>query len=207
MSLLEHSHEPNQLIQNGALNKMTDLILLQNWIDTSIELWKPLKGFNGYDISNQGHIRSYLSRGRANRRMIPRLLKGGRDRDGYLCFTLRQDGKNITKKVHRLVALHFLPVALSVDDVYVNHKNNIPADNRVENLEWCSDQANRDHAKRIGVIPFGETHYKARLTEQDVLKIRATCFTWADCKEKSSKYHCSPENLRFIMQRKSWTHL
>lgn len=71
-----------------------------------------------------------------------RPLKAYVDKTGYL-FTV----KNI--KIHRLVAEAFIPNPHNLP--VVNHINGIKSDNRVENLEWCTQQMNLDHAKNTGL--------------------------------------------------------
>jgi len=67
---------------------------------------------------------------------------------GYRCVRL---GAGRMGLAHRLVALTYLG-APSVQAPHVNHKNGNKADNRVENLEWCSQADNNRHAWRTGLI-------------------------------------------------------
>ena len=66
---------------------------------------------------------------------------------GYRCVRL---GVGRVGFAHRLVALTYLG-APSVEAPHVNHKNGNKADNRVENLEWCSQADNNRHAWRTGL--------------------------------------------------------
>ena len=98
--------------------------------------WREISGYNGdYEVSNQGVIRS-----RKTGHYRP--LKNKHNRfTGYEYVIL--SGK--THSVHRLVATAFLPNPDRLP--YVNHKNEDKTDNRVENLEWCSESYNNEYSK------------------------------------------------------------
>jgi hypothetical protein len=65
---------------------------------------------------------------------------------GYRCVGI---GHKNLQAIHRLVALTYLPRVLGKN--HVNHKNGNKADNRVENLEWCTQKENNQHAWRTGL--------------------------------------------------------
>jgi len=70
------------------------------------------------------------------------------DNSGYIKLRIKKDK---TFKVHRLVAMAFIPNPDGFPQI--NHKNENKADNRVENLEWCTAQYNvlyNGNAQRIG---------------------------------------------------------
>lgn len=66
---------------------------------------------------------------------------------GYLKTTI--GGKSAA--VHRLVSLGFIPNPLGLKEV--NHIDGDKANNRSENLEWCTRSQNMKHAYRIGLHP------------------------------------------------------
>ena len=104
------------------------------------ELWKDIDGYEGlYQVSNLGRIKS-LRYGKE------RIMKPGKHPDGYFVVTLSQNNKKNYHKVHRLVAQMFLENPYNLPQV--NHKNENKADNRVENLEWCSAKYNSNYGTR-----------------------------------------------------------
>ena len=112
----------------------------------SIEIWKEIPGYEGYyEVSNYGRVRSMervIHDKLRPRKMPSKILKFGIDGKGkgYRHCLLYMNGMNKTYKVHRLVALAFIPNPQNYP--IVNHKDENPANNRVENLEWCTNQYN-----------------------------------------------------------------
>lgn len=70
-------------------------------------------------------------------------------KNGYARIYARQTSTNKRKDlyIHRLVAQYFIPNP--ENKKYVNHKNCIRNDNRVENLEWCTAKENTDYTMKV----------------------------------------------------------
>lgn len=78
-----------------------------------------------------------------------RVLKGSVN-DGYIRFHLKTlDEKIKTEKLHRIMALNFIPNPNNYP--VVNHINGDKLDNRIENLEWCTVSHNNKEAYRLGL--------------------------------------------------------
>lgn len=114
------------------------------------EVWKDIKGYEGlYQVSSLGRVRSldrsFFNKDISNtpylRGQVGRVINGvirvpTKKNNGYLQLSLWKDDKQRTFTIHRLVAEAFLPNPKNLP--YVNHKNEVKDDNRVENLEWCT---------------------------------------------------------------------
>lgn len=107
-----------------------------------MEVWKPCVGFENYQVSSLGRVRSVKT---------GRVLKAADNWHGYLCVSLYHGKEAKTVRVHRLVARSFH--GDNGPSVTVNHKNGIKTDNRACNLEWCSQSENRKHAIQNGLVP------------------------------------------------------
>lgn len=93
-------------------------------------------------------------------------LKGQPNDKGYLRIAI---GKK-RMFIHRLVAEKYVPNPENKPQV--NHINGIKTDNRACNLEWVTNQENRDHARKNGLIVTGELVGGAKLNADKVRYIR-----------------------------------
>ena len=110
------------------------------------EIWKDIKGYEGhYQISNTGKVKS-LHFNIATQKQET-ILKQSETWGGYLRVGLTKDRKPKLFAVHRLVAEAFIP---NIENKpVVDHINGDRADNRVENLRWCTHSENSRNSKAL----------------------------------------------------------
>jgi hypothetical protein len=117
------------------------------------EIWKEIKGYEGYEVSNLGNVRSYLKRNSKQRYDIPRELTKGitpTHCKEYVSVILSQEGKRKKFYVHRLVATTFIENTHTKPQVH--HIDNDEKNNRFDNLQWVTNSENqleREDWKRI----------------------------------------------------------
>lgn len=145
------------------------------------EVWKDVKGYEGlYQVSNMGNVKSMNRFVKANsnhkyQHIKERLLKlnGGRK---YTHVILCKNGTTKGYLVHRLVAEAFIP---NPDNLpIINHKDENPSNNCVDNLEWCTYKYNNEYNGRIdkckhkisATLKSKETHH--RMTLEQIEHIR-----------------------------------
>lgn len=108
--------------------------------------------------------------------------------------------------VHRLVAEKFIPNPNNLPQV--NHKNGIKTDNRVENLEWVTNQKNREHAVQNGLHLSGDKCPWTKLTSIQVLEILREIesgeFTLS---EIGKRFNVSRGTVADIKYGRTWKHL
>jgi hypothetical protein len=100
-----------------------------------IEEWRKVKGFESYEVSNLGRIKSF----HYNRETI---LKLNKNTNGYLNTALYHNKKRKQLMIHQLVAVAFLNHTPCGLELVVDHINDVKTDNRVENLQLVTSRFN-----------------------------------------------------------------
>lgn len=128
------------------------------------EIWKEIPGYEGsFEVSNLGNFRSkdrqVPCRWGGTRFYPGKPLKVEVMQDGYKRIVLMQNAKKKRYMCHRLVAETFIP---NIENKpFVNHIDGNRGNNCVENLEWCIQSENEQHAiKVLGKTMKGKTKPK-----------------------------------------------
>lgn len=127
------------------------------------EKWVTIKDFNKYEVSNMAGVRNAKTK---------KILKG-RNWIGYPKVTLMKDNKKHERRVHRLVAEHFIPNPDGLP--IVNHINSVRGDHTVKNLEWTDNSGNQLHRwatqkagvkKQIYTQEYGKNSTRKNIVKQ-----------------------------------------
>lgn len=134
--------------------------ILNGLYDSDIEKWKLISKTNNlYAVSTLGRIMSMRD---------GRIMKTTITNKGYELVITHVDGKQKGYTVHRLVAEAFL----SNENNYpvINHKDENPLNNNVNNLEWCTSSYNNTYNDihiKSGIKRRGRpSHNKMKTTKE-----------------------------------------
>lgn len=136
-----------------------------------IEIWKDIEGYEGYQVSNLGRVKSIdreISTSSGKRLIKGTIRKTTLTNGGYEKVVLYKGKKRKTTLVHRLVAMAFLDNPNNYPQV--NHKDENKVNNTVfvngdgsinlnkSNLEWCTNEYNHNYGTAVQRI--AEKNYK-----------------------------------------------
>lgn len=186
----------------------------------STEIWLPIPGFDGYEASSEGRIRSltrtitYLREGKEV--VTPKtgtiLTTSNKvNNSGYQFAAIAP--KRGTVSVHHLIAITFIGPKPSTSHC-VNHKDCNKQNNKASNLEWVTYSENLKHAVGMGrfdvfkkeqsIRSRGENNHNSKLTAEKVLAIRADESTHEVI---AAKYGITKTHVWFVKNKKVWKHI
>lgn len=192
------------------------------------EIWKQIDFSVGtYEVSTFGNVRSIernLTRSNGRKHFVKsKVLRPSIDGCGYNRIAMPIQGKLVTKKVHRLVAEAFIPNPDNLPQV--NHINGDKTDNRIENLEWVTNDENIAHAIRTGLIKMeytdkekkrsinkvikkGSLNGYSKLSEVQVIEIRKKYIPGVYTREMLAKeFDVKMTTIKDVVNKKSWKHI
>lgn len=127
-----------------------------------MEVWKPINGYSErYEVSNYGRVRSkdMIVNGRLKdcHKIKGRILKPCNDREGYENVVLCINQQRKTFRLHRLVAIAFIPNPENMPEI--DHIDANRSNNKVDNLRWSTRKTNSNNPitrKRVSESKSGE---------------------------------------------------
>lgn len=176
------------------------------------ETWKDIPGFEGaYQVSDLGRVWSldrvkiYFRNGAAiTRRHKGRILQTYENaaRGGYNYVNLQTEAVGHKFRVGCLVALAFLGPRPAGHQVC--HDNGVTHDDRLKNLRYDTPAGNASDKKKHGTDPRGERHGGARLTEEDVRRIKKS---GASSRVLSDELGVGQSQINHIRRGERWSHV
>ncbi|MED2945535.1 HNH endonuclease [Bacillus swezeyi] len=161
------------------------------------EILVPIQELPNYGVTNHSRVVNL-------KRMT--LVKTKIDREGYVKVTLKKNGKAVDRRVHRLVALHFIPNPNNLPQV--NHIDGDKSNPSINNLEWVTAKGNALHALKHGLIRVGEKSPNATITEKQALSILKDFQNGMTISEvRKAHPYASKSIVDKICQRQRWKHL
>jgi hypothetical protein len=166
-----------------------------------------VEGFPSYQVSDLGRVRS-----RSVRRGRYTLVGEGwtlktptADSGGYLVVSLRRDGRQYVRRVHRLVAEAFLgPCPAGMECC---HNDGDRANARLDNLRWGTPAENWADRYGHGTDNRGERHGGAKLTAAAVAEIRRRYAAGERPSRIARAHGISPQYVSKIARRAVWAHV
>ena len=125
-----------------------------------MEVWKPIKDYEKYEVSNLGKIRSLLDC-HGNTLSTPRILKDAKNNRNYHIVQLCKDGIAKGFLVHRLVGMAF--IENPENKKTIDHIDKDKSNNKVSNLRWATNDEqleNKEHPRFILNSVIGRTGEK-----------------------------------------------
>jgi hypothetical protein len=168
-------------------------------------IFRDIPDFPGYRAGDDGSIwscrtRWYLGRNVPWHRLRPNYAHG------YLKVDLYRDNKSFTRLVHRLVLEAFVGPPPSPEHE-CRHRNGVPDDCRLSNLEWGTPAENAADRDRHGTTRRGSRHSNSKVDESIVRRIREM---WADGmpnREIRQRLNLTKRIVYCICKRKTWRHI
>lgn len=160
------------------------------------ERWVIVADAPGYFVSNLGRVFGPFG-----------LMKAGSNTWGYVAVTMQLPNAPKAKRVHRLVAQAFIPPIEGKR--FVNHRNGVKSDNRVENLEWCTAAENVLHQYRVlgQEGNRGEKSSTCKLTADEVIEIRRLASERRSHSSLGRRFGVTHTAIGAIVARKTWKHV
>ena len=105
------------------------------------EIWKPIKNYKKYFVSNFGKVKSF------KKYKDGIILKPYEEKIGYLSLSLSNNNGRKTFRIHNLVAVNFIQNPDPQNLIQVNHIDEDKSNNHFGNLEWSSAQYNTEYSQ------------------------------------------------------------
>jgi len=174
------------------------------------ETWITVSGYDGYEVSNLGRVRSTRPINRFAREPdTPRILNPfSKGKRRYLYCSLRKDGVLWSARVHHLVLEAF--VGPRLEGLEGCHKDDNQENNRLDNLYWGTPAQNVEDKLRNGKQVRGSANHFAAIDENKAKEIKLALrmdSSRGNIERISKALNVSRHIVSNIKNEKSWRHL
>lgn len=186
-------------------------------MDQDEERWLPIPGEPGYEVSSIGRVRSWRAHIGGGLKATPSLLRPDIAHNGYARYRLS------TRKhmAHILVLIAF--VGPRPPGMVCRHfPDRDPLNNCPENLSWGTPEENCADKAVHGTLPIGDRHGSrthpeavlrgeristAKLSDADVIQIRAMRKAGKLVREVAAHFGVSISVISSVARGKTWAHI
>lgn len=180
----------------------------------TLEEWRVIAECDLYEVSSLGRVRrrfpSYAYHPNFGRVILKipagKLLRGSLDEQGYRCVALAASGRQIKRRVARLVCIAFHgPPPTSRHEAA--HNDGSKDNDRPDNLRWATTAENQADKKLHGTLLRGALMANAKLGEAEVKTIKRRLAAGELGKALAAEFQVSVSTISLINRRKHWSHI
>ena len=169
------------------------------------EIWKPVEGFDGYEVSNLGRVRSWRGPGGKKLREVtePKILKSSPNSKGYpVNVFMKGGGARHTRTLHVVVATHFH--GPRPRDHECSHLDGVKMNCRADNLVWEMHKRNMERTVEHGTNGAGTRNGRAKLTSEQAAAVTPRRDNGESLSSIAREYGVSVSTVWQIYHKKNW---
>ena len=175
---------------------------MQELLEIQSKEWKSILDYPDYKISNFGDVLSFKKKHGLNGKMMADRISG----NGYLMVTLWNKRGKLSFHIHRLVLEHFGPPQPSLKHECC-HNDGDRINNHISNLRWGTRKENFADKNIHGTSPRGENNGHAKLTKNEVSRIKKLYRQRFGPTAIAGVYGVSPQLVCDIGKGRRWSHV
>lgn len=172
--------------------------------------YRDVVGFPGYRVGDDGSVWSLWQQGCPTQ--SPRWFIGSIWRrkatspcHGYRIVGLMREGRQFSRRVHRLVLEAF--VGPCPEGMEGCHEDGNRSNNRLTNLRWDTPAANEADKLIHGTRARGVTQGSSKLTEEKVREIRLRCSSGEKQRDVAKSLGVRQGTVSFVVSGTTWKHV
>lgn len=169
----------------------------------AIEEWRPVSGFKGYEVSDLGNVRTWLTNHKGFARTQAKVMRLRiSNSTGHRAVCLKDRKPHL---VHRMVAAAFIgPIPAGM---VVAHRDGDASNNRVSNLMITTHAVNQSHRIIHGTDSRGSKNVLSILREEHVIEIRGSTDAMSKADQFAQRFGVQRGTILAVIRGDSWKHV